>query len=78
MCIGIIGTLQETWLDGGVPMGRVRTADADEIACLLYAPDTAIGSSVLVHLGFVTEVLDPRRAADATELRQGPGREAVR
>ena len=78
MCVGIIGHLEETWSDDAVPMGRVRTTDGEETVCLLYAPEARAGEHVLVHLGFVTEVLDAARAEDATTLRAQATREAKR
>lgn len=65
MCLGAIGVIEATWSESGVPMGRV----GGRPACLLYTPDAGIGDTVLVHLGYVVEVLDPDRAADAVALR---------
>lgn len=42
-----------------------RTLDA----CLLYHPDARVGDHVLVHMGFVVEVIDCETASDARDLR---------
>jgi hydrogenase maturation factor len=71
MCLGRIGTVTKTWDEGGVPMALVRThPDAEpEEACCMAVPDVWAGMRVLVHLGFVIEVLSADRAAEAEALR---------
>jgi hydrogenase maturation factor len=71
MCLGSIGRLDRVWDEGGLTMGIVDYGDRQEAACLMYVPDVEVGSDVLVHMGFVLEVLDPARAADARALRSG-------
>lgn len=70
MCLGVLGVVQEVWDEGGLGMARIDADDGRElIACLAYAPHADQGCDVLVHLGFVIEVLDPDEAAGARALR---------
>lgn len=71
MCLGKIGKVARTWDEGGIPMGEVDTPEEAVNACLLYHPDVAVGDDVLVHMGFVVDVLDAERAEDARRLRSG-------
>jgi hydrogenase maturation factor len=69
MCLGKVGVVTKVWEEGGVPMALVSTGSTSERACLLTAPEVVEGTSVLVHLGFVVEVLDPESAEEARRLR---------
>lgn len=69
MCLGAVGRVLTTWDEGGIPMAEVDVGHRRETACLLYAPQVTPGADVLVHTGFVVEVLDPERAEDARNLR---------
>ncbi|MGZ4139019.1 MAG: HypC/HybG/HupF family hydrogenase formation chaperone [Actinomycetota bacterium] len=67
MCLGDIAAVTAVWEENGLPMVRVDgRADA---ACAIYAPEVVAGDLVHIHLGFVTEILDAERAADAMALR---------
>ena len=70
MCLGLIGVVTRTFDEDGVPMADVDTGDGDRSVCLLYCPEAAVGDDVLMHMGFVMEVLDPARAAESRELRR--------
>ena len=70
MCLGLIGVMTRTFDERGVPMADVDTGDGPRAACLLYCPDAAPGDDVLIHMGFVMEVLDAERAAESRELRR--------
>ncbi len=70
MCLGLIGVVTRTFEESDVPMADVDTGDGPRSACLLYCPDATVGDDVLMHMGFVMEVLDPQRAADSRELRR--------
>jgi hydrogenase maturation factor len=79
MCLGDIGTVTSLGDDAGVPVAVVRTPGGEERRCGVFAPGVEIGSAVLLHLGYVVEVLDPERAADAVALRRAvprPGEES--
>jgi hydrogenase maturation factor len=69
MCLGTVGTVVDVWIEAGVPMARIGTPSGVETACLLAAPEVRAGAGVLVHMGFVVEVLGPGAAEDALELR---------
>jgi len=71
MCLGSLGRVVKMWDEGGVPMAEVSSADRVINACLLYHPGVVEGDDVLVHMGFVVDVLDSQAAAQARELRSG-------
>jgi hydrogenase expression/formation protein HypC len=71
MCLGTLGTITRTWDAGGVPMAAVEASARQVDACLLYHPDASVGDPVLVHMGFVVDVLDDETATDARDLRAG-------
>jgi len=70
MCLGLIGIVTRTFDADGVPMAEVDSGDGPRSVCLLYCPGAAVGDDVLMHMGFVMEVLDPERAAESRELRR--------
>ena len=70
MCLGVIGVVTRTFAEGEVPMADVDNGDGPRAVCLLYCPEAAVGDDVLVHMGFVMEVLDPARAAESRALRR--------
>ena len=72
MCSGRLGVVVRQWEEGGVPMAMVDTGTGSERACLLAEPKAGLGDHVLVHMGFVVEVLDPASASAPV----GPGAEA--
>ena len=69
MCLGKLGTVTEVWDEKGVPLSFVAVDGRTERACLLGFPDARVGSDVLVHMGFVVDVLAPAVAEDARRLR---------
>jgi hydrogenase maturation factor len=68
MCLGSIALLRESWNDGGALVGRL---DDGCLVALSFVPEARPGDYVLLHLGIPVEVLDPRQARDALELRPG-------
>lgn len=59
MCLGATGTVTVTRDDDGVPMARVDAGPAGELeACLLTCPEAKPGDIVLVHSGYVLQILD--------------------
>ena len=70
MCLGTLGRIGRVWDEGGVPMAAVDAAVGEVAACLLYHPDAVVGDHVLVHMGFVLEVLDADRASEAAAIRR--------
>jgi hydrogenase maturation factor len=74
MCLGTVGVVVRVWEEDGVPLALVDTGPRVERACLLAQPDVEEGTDVLVHMGFVVEVLDAGSAAEAIRLRSGAER----
>lgn len=59
MCLGTIGVITELRDDDGVPMALVDTGAARAVsACLLTCPHAGVGMTVLVHSGYVLDVLE--------------------
>lgn len=58
MCLGTTGVITEVVDDDGVPMALVDTGTAVRTACLLTCPEAIPGATVLIHCGFVLEILD--------------------
>lgn len=73
MCLGAIGRVRKIWDEGGVPVAEVEANGELNNVCLLYVPEATVGDSVLVHLGFAVELLEPDRAAAALDLRREIG-----
>lgn len=69
MCLGEIGVITKTWQEDGVPLALVHVRSTTETVCLLATPHAEAGTSVLVHMGFALEILDPERAEEAKRLR---------
>ena len=70
MCLGVIGIVSRV-LDLGGMAGAVvdlghRTVEAPVVA----ADRPRVGDHVLVHTGYVVEVLDPSDAAEMLEARR--------
>jgi len=66
MCLGSIERLTDAWDEGGARMGRTQSG---AVVSLAFAPEATAGSHVLLYAGCAVEVLDPRAAAEALELR---------
>ncbi len=61
MCLGTSGVIIAIRDDDGVPMALVDTGTAGPVsACLLTCPEAVPGSKVLVHSGYVLQILDPQ------------------
>ena len=73
MCLGSIGTVSRTWDEGGMPMAEIDTGIGTRAVCTVYHPDVTVGTDVLAHMGFVIEILDPDRAAEARAFREELG-----
>ncbi len=50
-------------------MAEVDAGDRTVNACLLYHPAVETGDDVLVHMGFVVDVLDRQTASEARSFR---------
>ncbi len=63
MCLGLIGVVTEIRDDDGVPMALVSDGAASSStvsACLLTCLEAAVGDTVLIHSGYVLEILGPQ------------------
>ena len=69
MCVGSIAVLADVRHENGVLVGRL---DDGCVVPLSFVPEAAIGDHLLLHLGIPVEVLDPRSAREALELRTLP------
>ncbi len=69
MCLGTVGRITEIWDQAGVPMARVDAGHGPFEACLLYVPDASVDEPVLVHMSFVTEVMDEEQYHETVRLR---------
>jgi len=59
MCLGTTGVITEIRDEQGVPMARIDTGASGTVtACLLTCPEAGPGSTVLVHSGYVLQILD--------------------
>ncbi|GGP94247.1 HypC/HybG/HupF family hydrogenase formation chaperone [Streptomyces melanogenes] len=57
MCLGIPGRVLEIHDDAGLRMATVGFGGVRREACLAYTPGAAVGTYVIVHVGFaITEV----------------------
>ena len=60
MCLGTIGVVTRIADDDGIPLAVVRPEAAGAVpACLLTCPEAAVGDTVLVHSGYVLQILGP-------------------
>lgn len=67
MCLGTVGVITAVRDDRGVPMALVDTGPAGTVAaCLLTCPEAGAGATVLVHSGYVLQILE---TGDAEDLR---------
>jgi hydrogenase maturation factor len=70
MCLGEIGVVTAVDRAPDAPTATVRVRESDRTASLLLRPDVEVGQHVVLHTGYVVEVLDPSEAASALELRE--------
>ncbi len=63
MCLGTTGVITALRDDDGVLMASIDAGGrpcAVTEACLLTCPEAGVGDTVLVHSGYVLQILDPR------------------
>lgn len=59
MCLGMTGVVKATSDDDGVPMALVDAGAAGVIqVCLLTCPEAAAGDTVLIHSGYVLQIVE--------------------
>ncbi|WJV44730.1 HypC/HybG/HupF family hydrogenase formation chaperone [Streptomyces flavofungini] len=81
MCLGIPGRVVDLYDDAGLRMATVDFGGVRRAVCLSYTPGAAVGTYVIVHVGFaITEVDEAeahrtlevlRSMADAVEAELG-------
>lgn len=67
MCLGELG--QVTAL-GDDATATIDVRGAARTVSVLLHPEVTVGDHVLVHTGYVVQVMDEREAAEASELRE--------
>ena len=74
MCLAIPGKITAIADDGGVlRMGTVDFGGVTREVCLAYVPEAAIGTYVIVHVGFAISQLDETEAQETLELLRQMG-----
>lgn len=58
VCLGTVGVITAVRDEDGVPMALVEAAQGTVSACLLTCPDASVGRTVLVHCGYVLQILN--------------------
>lgn len=71
MCLGAIGVLVEIGEGAGMPYAVVDFGDRKAEVGSFTEEGLVPGAYVLVHSGFILEVLDEDRAAEMLDLRAG-------
>jgi hydrogenase assembly chaperone HypC/HupF len=75
MCLGELGRVREVAADGSLVVDRESRSVNASVMLLDEPPD--VGDWVLMHSGFVLEVLTDEEAHDALRLRSGQEEEPV-
>jgi hydrogenase expression/formation protein HypC len=68
MCLGVPGRITEVFEREGLRMGTVDFGGIRREACLQYAPEAAVGTYVIVHVGFAISIVDEESAARSYAL----------
>jgi hydrogenase maturation factor len=59
MCTGMTGVVTRITDDDGIAMALVDTGPTGVVqACLITRPDARVGDTVIVHSGYVLQILD--------------------
>ncbi|WP_338693126.1 HypC/HybG/HupF family hydrogenase formation chaperone [Streptomyces sp. Q6] len=87
MCLGIPGRITEIHVHHELPMATVDFGGLRREVCLAYTPGAAVGTYVIVHVGFAITTVDEAEArrtldvlramADAVESELGAPLPAV-
>ena len=64
MCLGIPGSVMETYLQNDLPMGKVEFGGIVKEVCLAYTPEAQVGDFVIVHVGFAISRIDETEAQE--------------
>ena len=58
VCLGTVGVITAVRDEDGLPMALVEAGQGTVSACLLTCPEAGVGRTVLVHCGYVLQILD--------------------
>lgn len=58
MCLGTVGVITAVRDEDGLPMAVVDADGGTLSACLITCPEAGVGRIVLVHCGYVLQILD--------------------
>lgn len=58
MCLGTVGLITAVRDEGGLPVALIDTAQGTVSASLLTCQEAGVGRTVLVHCGYVLQILD--------------------
>jgi hydrogenase expression/formation protein HypC len=73
MCLGVPGKVIDVFEDDGLRMGVVDFGGIRRKACLTYSPEAALGSYVVIHVGFAISVVNEEEAARSYALLEEMG-----
>jgi hydrogenase expression/formation protein HypC len=74
MCLAIPGKITAIADDGGLlRMGTVDFGGVTREVCLAYVPEAAVGTYVIVHVGFAISQLDEVEAQETLKLLREMG-----
>src|SRR5450759_2343138 len=68
MCLGVPGRVLAIDDEGGLPMAQVDFGGIRRDVCLVYLPETQVGSYVIVHVGFAITEADEAEAQRTLEV----------
>src|SRR5664280_1511946 len=68
MCLGVPGRVLAIDDEGGLPMAQVDFGGIRRDVCLVYLPETQVGSYVIVHVGFAITEVDEAEAQRTLEV----------
>ena len=67
MCLGVPGKIIELYDADGRRMGKIDFGGVTREACLDFVPDVAVGSYVVVHVGFAISELSEEEAQETLQ-----------
>ncbi|MEU1815563.1 HypC/HybG/HupF family hydrogenase formation chaperone [Streptomyces abikoensis] len=68
MCLGIPGRVVEIHDHAGLRMATVDFGGVRREACLAYTPEAAVGTYVVIHVGFAITTVDEAEAERTLEV----------
>ena len=73
MCLAVPGQVVELYTTGDMPMAKVDFCGVRRGVCLSCTPDAAVGSWVVVHVGFAISIVDEAEAQRTLALLEELG-----